>query len=102
MHGEHTRTQLRFLHGRETGHPQQHDAERRSPEPDDQLPEIFVGGDQHRRVLPRQPENTVIIDRWHELCDVQNLVSIGAQSRDDRPVDALVGDERHGLDSTTG
>lgn len=81
---------------------EQNDSAPTLTEPERQLAEVFVCGDQDGPSVGCEGQHVRVGDAGAQLSHVEDLVALVPQARDDLLLDALVANEVHAASSGTG
>lgn len=93
---------MRFVRRREAWQSHEQDAERQVAHAKRELAEILVCGEQDALLAVCELKNRIVGDSRREFGDGENVVPVQAQARDDRGIDAFVGEQLHATDLETG
>jgi hypothetical protein len=86
--------------GRDTFQPNEDNAKRGAPLEHDEVPEILVIGEEHRRLPDRCCEDVHVGAALCALLDIQHVMPVRTQSRDDLAGNVLIGEQPHALASS--
>ena len=96
------RNEIRLLSGGETSEPYQENAGRHTPKAEHEFTEVLVDCDEDPPSGIGPAEDLVVGSARLKLSDVFDVVTVIAQARDDRGVNALVSEQSHATDLGSG
>ena len=93
---------MSFVRGREAWQSHEQDAERHVAQTERELAEILIRGEQDTLLAVCELKNRIVGGSRCDLGDVENVVPVKTQARNDRGIDAFVGEQLQATDLETG